>query len=188
MSLSTLLERWSRSAWWPDRSLRVRFVTFALVVLPIVLLLGLATFLRMGAANYHDAVSVLGMNWIRGAYLELAPDLDRFLVMSAHDDPPGIAVTMAVPPGSHRLLHVVSATPFVVNVLNGVVAGAIVASITGAIMALPGVVIVAASALAFVAVVAIQLRLVSSSMRRGRGSVRPIFPSPPAVDSSSSER
>jgi hypothetical protein len=41
------------------------FVTFALVILPVVLFVGIATFLRMGAANYHDAMTVHGMNRIR---------------------------------------------------------------------------------------------------------------------------
>jgi hypothetical protein len=35
---------------------------------------------------------------IRGAYLEIAPDLEPYFVLGVHDDPAGIGITMAVPP------------------------------------------------------------------------------------------
>jgi hypothetical protein len=43
------------------------FTLFALVILPVVLFIGLATFLRLGVANYHEAMCVIGMNRIRAA-------------------------------------------------------------------------------------------------------------------------
>src|SRR5438105_4864209 len=49
------------------------FTLFALVILPVVLFIGLATFIRLGASHYHDAMCVIGMNRIRAAYLGLAP-------------------------------------------------------------------------------------------------------------------
>ena len=57
------------------------FTLFALVILPVVLVIGVATYLRLGASNYHEALCVVGMNRIRAAYLELAPDLERYFVM-----------------------------------------------------------------------------------------------------------
>lgn len=158
------------------------FVVFALVILPIVLFVGLATFVRMGAANYHDAMTIVGMNRIRGAYLELVPDLAPYLVMSSHDDPPGIAVTMAVVPGRSPLLHVVSATPFIVNVLNGVVAGACTAVAAVGPLSLGVASSLGLAATVFAVVVLIQVRLVGSNMRRGRASVRVMFPTPAPVE------
>ncbi|GAC1677132.1 MAG: hypothetical protein NVS9B8_18390 [Candidatus Limnocylindrales bacterium] len=169
------------------------FVGFALVILPVVLFVGLATFVRMGAANYHDAMTVVGMNRIRGAYLELAPTLEPYLVMSAHDDPPGIAVTMALIPGRSSLLHVISATPFVVNALNGAVAGAVAGVATLGVLGVGPPASAVVSAVAFAVIVLAQLRLVESSMRRGRSTVRPMFPtkpvpSAPVTPGSSAER
>ena len=66
------------------------FFVVALVVLPVVLFVGIGTWLRMGATNYHDAIAVAGMNRIRGAYLEIAPDLEPYFVMGVHDDARGI--------------------------------------------------------------------------------------------------
>ena len=46
---------------------------FALLVLPVVLLVGIATVIRLGDANTDDFGLVMGMNRLRHAYLELAP-------------------------------------------------------------------------------------------------------------------
>src|SRR5262249_19356734 len=51
------------------------FRTFALLVLPVVLLVGLATLVRLGEDNAEDYWLVIGMNRLRHAYLELAPEL-----------------------------------------------------------------------------------------------------------------
>ena len=103
------------------------FFVVALVVLPVDLFVGIGTWLRMGATNYHDAITVVGMNRIRAAYLEIAPDLAPYFVMGVHDDAPGVGVTMAVPPGTSPIVHLIAGTPTLVMVLNGVVSGAIAA-------------------------------------------------------------
>jgi hypothetical protein len=100
-------------------------VLFALVILPIVLFVGVTTFLRLGASNYHDALCVAGMNRIRGAYLDYAPDLERYFVMSAHDDARGLRITMAAPPGLIPMAHLLAATPTLVMVLGPAIASAL---------------------------------------------------------------
>jgi len=102
------------------------FTLFALVILPVVLFIGVATYIRLGASNYHEALCVIGMNRIRAAYLELAPDLERFFVMSGHDDRRGIGITMGVQPGGGTLFwiaQIVAGTPTVIMILNAVIAG-----------------------------------------------------------------
>src|SRR5215204_6208420 len=37
------------------------FRIFALVILPVVLFIGLTTLIRLGIANYHDGLTVIGM-------------------------------------------------------------------------------------------------------------------------------
>ena len=100
---------------------------FAIAILPLVLFVGLTTHFRLGASNYHDRLCVIGMNRIRAAYLQLVPDVGPFLVMSAHDDPRGIGITMGVDPGRPSVLHLLGGTPTVVMVLNSVLAGVILA-------------------------------------------------------------
>jgi hypothetical protein len=103
------------------------FRIFALVVLPVVLFLGIATSLRMDSANHHDVQCIIGMNRIRAGYLEIAPDLERFFVMGTTDDFEGIAATMSVFPRRSTILNLVGANPTLLAVLNSVLVAAIVA-------------------------------------------------------------
>jgi hypothetical protein len=103
------------------------FRLFALVILPVVLFIGIGTNLRMGISNYHDARCVIGMNRIRAAYMEMAPELKRYFVMGTTDDEHGVELTMAFLPGTSLLVQLVASTPLLVTVLNAVLAAAIVA-------------------------------------------------------------
>ena len=69
------------------------FLLTALVILPVVLFVGTATVVRLGDSNYHDAICIIGMNRIRHAYLELAPELEPYFVMGSHDDMRGVGIT-----------------------------------------------------------------------------------------------
>jgi hypothetical protein len=63
-----------------------RFVTFALVLLGMLIMVGMLTQLRLGNAATEDLAHVIGMNRLRAAYVELDPGIERYLVTSAHDD------------------------------------------------------------------------------------------------------
>jgi hypothetical protein len=67
-----------------------RFITFALVLVGMVILVGALTQVRLGNAAFEDLGHVIGMNRLRAAYLELDPGIERYFVTSAHDDDPGI--------------------------------------------------------------------------------------------------
>ena len=101
------------------------FVAFALVLLPVVYFLGLATVARLGQVNWEDAVWVQGMNRIRHAYLDLAPELEPYFVTSRYDDDRGILQSSIAmrewPPWTQAFV----AVPGVVAVIDSVVAGAL---------------------------------------------------------------
>ncbi|MBA2380945.1 MAG: hypothetical protein H0V73_02450 [Chloroflexi bacterium] len=155
------------------------FFVFALVILPVALFVGVGTWLRMGATNYHDAVTVSGMNRIRGAYLEIAPDLEPYFVMGVHDDAPGIGITMAVPPGTAQLVHLIAGTPTLVMVLNAVVSGATVALALMHFSSAEGGIAVVAALVVAIFALALQLRIARRNIRRLQGTVQPMFPTPP---------
>jgi hypothetical protein len=67
-----------------------RFVTFALVLVGMVILVGALTQVRLGNAAIEDLGHVIGMNRLRAAYVELDPGVERYFVTSAHDDDDGI--------------------------------------------------------------------------------------------------
>ena len=99
------------------------FRVFALVILPVVLFVGITTVARLGASNYHDAMCVIGMNRIRHAYLEIAPDLAPLFVLGTTDDFPGVMKTMGVPPGRPGYEHFLSSTPTLITLIDAIVAG-----------------------------------------------------------------
>lgn len=103
------------------------FVTFALLVLPVVLFAGIGTFRRLIEINREDVRWVVGMNRLRHAYLDAAPELRPYFVTAWTDDEAGIMITFGARPGPGSLAHEFVTTPGLIAVVNGVVAGVIVA-------------------------------------------------------------
>lgn len=100
------------------------FVAFALVLLPVVFFLGWATVARLGQVNLEDARWVQGMNRIRHAYLELAPELEPYFVTSQYDDEQGVRVSAMAMRRSFPKTQPLIAVPGVVALIDSVVAGA----------------------------------------------------------------
>jgi hypothetical protein len=103
------------------------FRLFALVVLPVVLFIGIATSLRLDNANYHELVCVAGMNRIRANYVQLAPQLKRVFIMGVTDDLAGITLTVSNAPSHGWFADVIAATPSLLAVLNSMLVAAIAA-------------------------------------------------------------
>ncbi|GGT02122.1 hypothetical protein [Streptomyces chromofuscus] len=102
------------------------FTTFALLVLPVVLLVGFGTYFRLIEADIEDTWLIIGMNRLRHAYVELAPELEPYFIASHHDDPPGIWTTYSF---RRRIgvTHWLSGSPVVIGVTNSVVTGVLAA-------------------------------------------------------------
>jgi hypothetical protein len=154
------------------------FFAFGVIILPVVLFVGVATFLRTGSSNYHDAQCIIGMNRIRAGYLQIAPDLAPFFIMGVHDDPPGVIQTMAFEPGLSQLGHVLAATPSVVIVVDSVLAAAIVA-FAMVLLGFSVAVVMAIAVLTFVVSFAIHVRYARGRIEHLRAGALPAFPSPP---------
>jgi hypothetical protein len=69
------------------------FGVAALGILLLLALLGLITQLRAFNTATDDLMYVIAMNRLRGAYLDLDPGLERYLVSSANDDQAGVEQT-----------------------------------------------------------------------------------------------
>jgi hypothetical protein len=154
------------------------FFVVALVLLPVDLFVGIGTWLRMGASNYHDAVTVAGMNRIRAAYLQIAPELAPYFVMGVHDDAAGIGVTMAIEPGSSQLVHLIAGTPTLVMVLNAIVAGAIAAIAAVRYAATDALVTVVLAVVVAAVLLAAQLSSARRKIVRSQRALEPMFPTP----------
>ncbi len=158
------------------------FIAFALVVLPFVLFIGLATHARLVAANVEDLYWVLGMNRLRHAYLELAPELEPYFITSAHDDPRGVLLSIGARPElsspTASLLHALVTTPGMIAVINAMVGAVIgaLATVQFGLAMMPGIGI---GALAFVVLLAVQLWYQGRSYGDLEDRFGPVrFPSP----------
>jgi hypothetical protein len=103
------------------------FVVFALLLLPVVLFVGVSTFRRLIEVNREDVRWVIGMNRLRYAYLEAAPELRPYFVTGWTDDEAGIMATFGARPGAGSFAHEFVTTPGLIAVVDGMVAGALAA-------------------------------------------------------------
>ena len=158
------------------------FALFALVILPVVLFIGLTTFLRMGASNYYDALCVVGMNRIRHAYMQITPEVEPYLVMGTHDDNEGLQLSMGTAPGTNFVIDIIISTPFVVCVINSVIAG-VIATLLAEQLGLPTAAAVVLAVVAVALVFGIQAWLATRGIAAAVASYKPKFPAPaPAED------
>jgi hypothetical protein len=154
-----------------------RFTAFALVMLPIALFVGLATFTRLDEVNNEDIVWVAGMNRIRHAYLEMNPRLAPYFITGWTDDPAGMERTFGIHRPGSSAAHWVVTMPGMVAVIDGVLGGLVVGlalnaatrmEMTGSIVA--GLVV----GIAIPIILALRSR---SSIRWFLGVFHPRFPS-----------
>jgi hypothetical protein len=68
------------------------FVLFSMILLPCVYFIGLVTFIRTVQVGIEDMVHARGLARIRHFYVELAPEVGRYLVHAIHDDAEAVRV------------------------------------------------------------------------------------------------
>src|SRR5215207_11003667 len=102
--------------------------TLALVLLPIVFLLGLAAYARLVQINTEEFQLVLAMNRLRHAYLQIEPGLEPYFTTGHHDDERGVIATYMLDGPSRRwlLVHFLVNTPTIVATVDSALAAAIV--------------------------------------------------------------
>jgi hypothetical protein len=110
----------------PAMAFGAAFALFALIVLSVTLFLGLATFVRLIQVNHEDLYWVYGMNRLRGAYVRIAPGIERDFIAGWTLDEKGLARTFgAVDVTTPSPLHALVTTPAVVAVISSALAGVI---------------------------------------------------------------
>jgi hypothetical protein len=152
--------------------------TVALVLLPVVLLLGLATYVRLVAIGNEDLGLVLAMNRLRHGYLTIAPGLKPYFSTGHHDDPWGLAVTfqVATPRDLHPWVHFSTTTPTIVATVDAAIASAIAVLLMQAAAA-PSVAVVTTGAVTFAFVWGALFSLHVWTLRVLRAT-EPRFPTP----------
>ena len=101
-----------------------RFYLFALLVLPVAFFIGVGTYIRLVDARIEDFWLLSGMNRLRHAYLEIAPEYEPYFVTGHHDDERGLSETYG-PGTENRVLRLIASTSTVVGVIDAVLAGVV---------------------------------------------------------------
>src|SRR6266536_1766804 len=99
------------------------FFVFSLVVLPTLLFMGLITFERVLQAGSVDVIYARGINRIRHLYLEYAPQMQPYFILSRHDDQEG---TLGAEAMQTSWWQVFLNTADMIAVINSVLAGSFV--------------------------------------------------------------
>jgi hypothetical protein len=157
------------------------FQDFALIVFPLALFLGLATFARLVQVNREVIVYTVGMNRIRRAMATLAPAILPALVLPIHDDlesiprSPGGGMTRRPP--RYRLVYAIVQVPGLVAVVDASIAAGLVL-VLAARFELPITLVAVASVSTFVIAGATLIGYWRRSMAELETSLRPRFPTP----------
>ncbi len=155
------------------------FRTLALVVLPIVLFLGVATFVRLVQLQRESIVYITGINRIRRFLVEVAPGSAPYLVLPTYDDDDALYRSFGTGMQRQRprrsALALVVQTQGVVGVITGAVAAAFVAL---ASIPIGTVAASIAAAAAFVMVVAVLFVYWQRSLAELGRAIRPLYPTP----------
>jgi hypothetical protein len=121
------------------------FYVFGLVLFPSVFFLGVFTFERVLQSAIEDVIYVREMNRIRHWYVELAPEVADYFLLSTYDDAAAVSFNLAVNPSKRwqyfqAYLTTAGMVAVVNSVLIGVFAGLVVGLVLGPRLAISAVV------------------------------------------------
>lgn len=109
------------------------FQLFALLLIPLVIVIGLATVIRLVQLNSEDVHLVAGMNRLRRGYLDLAPEAEPYFITGHLEDVPGLMRTYGVRrtriPAAQYLSSIAMLVSIIVALLVGAMAGMVAASL-----------------------------------------------------------
>jgi hypothetical protein len=152
----------------------------ALVVLPLVLFLGVATFIRLVQVQRESIIYITGQNRIRHFFADTVPASRPYFILPLHDDPAALfrspGTGMSRKPPRYPLLYLVVQTQGIVGVVT-----AALAAVFAAIAARPlGVELAwAISAVAFLATLIALFAYWQRSLRDLWAAIEPRYPTPP---------
>jgi hypothetical protein len=130
------------------------FFLFSLVVIPTLLFMGVITFERVLQSGCADIVYARGINRIRHLYLEAAPQMRPYFILSAHDDR---AETLGQEAMQVSWWQVFLSAAGMIAVINAVLAGSFVGLLL-ALCSFPWEVCIGVSVVAFLVSVGLQQR------------------------------
>jgi len=153
--------------------LGMAFFVFSLVVIPTLVFMGLITFVRVLQSGSADITLARGVNRIRHLYLEHAPQLQPYFMLSAHDDR---GETLSHEEMSTSWVQVFFNTAGMIAVINSVLIGSFVGLLL-AVFSLPLWVCTSAGVVTFLVSVVLHQRYQWGQWMRLERNLPILFPS-----------
>lgn len=97
------------------------FLAFSAVIFPVLIFLGVATYVRLIQIGIADTHLAQAINRVRHCYLEVAPEPGNYFSFPQHDEPDAVGKTMRP---FHFPLQGFASTPGPVSLINNVLTGA----------------------------------------------------------------
>ncbi|MFC7625146.1 hypothetical protein [Microlunatus sp. GCM10028923] len=137
------------------------FRVFALLIIPLLVIIGIATVVRLVQLDAVDVGLVAGMNRLRRGYLDIAPELEPYFVTGHREDLAGLMQTYGGRRTRIPAIQYLSSIALLVSVIIAVLVGAmigLIADTAGAALAVAVIlgVITAAAALAVIVVLVVR--------------------------------
>jgi hypothetical protein len=151
------------------------FFVFSLIVIPTLFFMGLITFERVLQAGSADIVYARGINRIRHLYLEYAPQMQPYFILSTYDDQEG---TLGQEAMQTSWWQVFLSMAGMIAVINSVLAGSFVGLLLAA-FALPLWVTTSAGVVTFLLSVGLHQRYQWRQWTRLGRNLPVLFPSQP---------
>jgi len=151
------------------------FFVFSLIVIPTLFFMGLITFERVLQAGSADIVYARGINRIRHLYLEYAPQMQPYFILSPYDDQEG---TLGQEAMQTSWWQVFLSMAGMIAVINSVLAGSFVGLLLAA-FTLPLWVTTSAGVVTFLVSVGLHQRYQWKQWMRLARNLPVLFPSQP---------
>ena len=152
------------------------FFVFSLVVLPTLFFMGVITFERVLQSGSADVIYARGINRIRHLYLEYAPQMQPYFILSSHDDS---SLPIENLGARHRARwQVFLSMAGMMAMINSVLAGSFVGLLLAA-FSLPLVVTASAGGVTFLASVGLHQRYQWRQWMQLERHLPVLFPSQP---------
>ena len=150
------------------------FFVFVFVLLPALFFLGIVTFARAVQSSVEDARYAHGLGRIHHLYVELAPALEPYFVLSTHDDLPDMIRRHGGTPGPWQLFLTTAGT---VAAIDSIIVGVLVGLACQRAWQPNLVVAVVVGGLASTMSLVLHLLYEARKWRQSEQALRPVFPS-----------
>jgi hypothetical protein len=150
------------------------FYLFALVLLPSLFFIGFVTFERVLQSSIEDFLLARGINRLRHFYVELAPAIRDYFILSTHDDVQSAFGNMGL---RRSPWQVFLTTPGMIAFIDSVLAGAFAGLLVSYLFALAPLYGVGIGFGVFLVALILLMRRCSARWNAAQRSVKTLFPS-----------